>query len=349
MGRDRLAEDRPMEYDRLIVAAREAIGEGEVDDYVIAPTHHPDQLAEKAPALVKLLRRSEPGTIARLYETKNKEAEHAQLVFRRTANRGNWAVFLTACFSAMLLTIPPLAHSTGTVGWLPALFGSCGILSGALGSMWLFKVRCGHQLERWMTARAAAETQRIRYFEVATTLSGDGEHSSIPLPLLQLEYFRRYQLEVQRAFYRRRGADHERAADKMLTLSSIAAAMASFATGIAGLLGGAWVSLAGCAVVATGLSTFASAKEAVNQDRRNMERYRRTLDALESLSGRLDAVRMATALGEREAKDRFVSAVQEQVSLEHRQWLETSESTRASIARLDAALGTLKGKLTASG
>jgi hypothetical protein len=146
-------------------------------------------------------------------------------------------------------------------------------------------------------------------------LKDDGEDRSIPLPLLQLEYFRRYQLDVQRTFYRRRGADRERAAGSMLTLRAIAVAGASFATGIGGLLGGSpgleWVSVAGFAVVASALSAFASAKEAVSQDRRNMGRYRRTLEALESLSGKLDDVHMAAAIGEREPLKRFIAAIHE--------------------------------------
>lgn len=55
----------------------------------------------------------------------------------------------------------------------------------------------------------------------STAVKDDGESGPIPLPLLQLEYFRRYQLEAQRAYYRERGADHERSADKILALSSI--------------------------------------------------------------------------------------------------------------------------------
>jgi hypothetical protein len=340
-----------MEYDQLITAARDALGTGEKEDYVIAPIRHADQLAGKAPALERMLRRSELGTIAQRYEEKDTEAEQAQLVFKRTTNRANWAVFLTACFSAFLLMTALLAAlSTGMVEkWLQILSGSGGILSGAFGSMWLFKVREGHLLERWMTARAAAETRRIQYFDLATAVQDDGENSSIPLPLLQFEYFRRYQLEAERAFYRRRSEDHQQAADSMLTLSAIAVALASFATGMGGLLGVAlspqWVSIAGFGVVATALSAFASAKEAVSQDRRNMERYRRTLEALESLSGRLDTVRMAAALGEREPLEQFVAAVHEQLSLEHRQWLETSESTTASLAKLEDALARSQAKL----
>lgn len=338
-----------MEYNQLITAAMDAIGEGEKDDYVIAPTKHADQHAGKAPALARILRRSELSAIARLYEEKDTEAKQAQFVFKRTAGRANWAVFLTAFFSALLLMTVPLATLlAGIVNQLQILLVSCGFLSGMLGSVWLFKIREGRQLERWMTARAAAEIQRIKYFKLATTLKDDGKDSSIPLPLLQLEYFRRYQLDVQRAYYRRRGADHERATDSLLTLGAFAAAGAPVATGIGGLLRGGlgpeWVSIAGLAVIATALSQFASAKEAVSQDRRNMDRYRITLEALESLSGKLDDVRMAAALGERDLLNKFIAEIHDQLSLEHRQWLKSSEGVTESIAKLEGDLAELKAK-----
>ncbi|HWP56385.1 MAG TPA: SLATT domain-containing protein [Candidatus Acidoferrales bacterium] len=338
-----------MNYEDLIAAAREAVGEGDPDDHAIAPARHADQLAVKAPALAKILRSSAVGSTARLYQQKDAEALQAQQAFKTTAARANAAVFLTASLSALLLITAPMAIGTAGLGnWLTIFLGSCGIVSGALGSMWLFKLREGKLLERWMTARAGAETRRLKYFELVTSSPAAGPEGSIPLPLLQLEYFRRYQLEVQRVFYRRRGAEHERAADKMLTLSAVSVALASFATGIGGLLGGAlhpqWVSLAGFGAIATAIASFASAKEAIGQDRRNMERYRRALEALENLSEKLDAVRLAAAAGEREPLEQFVAAVHEQISLEHRQWLEASESTTESIAKLEDALARAKVK-----
>lgn len=337
----------------LIEKAGAAIGDGDQDDYVIAPTRHADALQESAPALARILRRSELTTISRAYEEKDEEAIQAQRVFKQTAGRANWAVFATTCVGALLLMSTPVAGSAGNT--VQIILGACGIVSGALGSMWLFKIREGHLLERWMTARAGAETRRIRYFDLATTMPAHGPdvsdtagsaHGDIPLPLLQLEYFRRYQLQVQRAYYRRRSEHHRRASDKMLGVSAVAIATASVATGLGGLLGGAldsrWIAIAGFAVIATGLAGFAAAKEAVNQDRRNMERFRRTLETLDGLAAKLDAVRKAAASGDREPVIQFVAAVHEQLSLEHRQWLEASENTTTTLAKLEASLAELK-------
>jgi hypothetical protein len=49
-------------------------------------------------------------------------------------------------------------------------------------------------------------------------------------------------------------------------------------------------------------------------------------------------VRNAVAAGNRQALTEFASAVNEQISLEHRQWLEATEATRTAVAKLDEAL-----------
>jgi len=337
-----------MERQSSIDAAIDALGKGRADDYVISPTQHADGLAAQAPALAKLLRCSELSTIARSYERKGAEAGQAQAVFKRTVDRANWAVLLTAIFSALLLATPLASFLGAGLGKAQIVLGICGVLSGALGAMWLFKVREGRLLERWMGARAGAETRRLEYFALAATWRDDGAPSEIPLPLLQCEYFRRYQLDVQIAYYGGRAADHERAANLWLGLSAFAVFLAMAATGIGGVAGGitgsALVAFAGLGVIATALASFASAREATSQDRRNAERYSRTLEALEGLSARLDAVREAAARGEREPLEQFVAAVHEQLSLEHRQWLETSESTKASMAELEGSLAKLQTK-----
>ena len=154
---------------------------------------------------------------------------------------------------------------------------------------------------------------------------------------------------MQRNFFRRRGKDHKLAANKILRLSALAVLGGSLATGLSGFLGAVdprWVSLAGVGVIASAVSAFASAREALNQHRGNQERYARTMDALEELTGMLDSVRDAAAAGERGPLQQLVTAVHEQLTLEHKQWLGTAESTQASIAKLEEALAAAKAKLS---
>jgi hypothetical protein len=84
----------------------------------------------------------------------------------------------------------------------------------------------------------------------------------------------------------------------------------------------------------------------LGQHRRNEELYGKTNDALAELEGKLDEVRAATVKGDRESVKQFVAAVHEQLSLEHKQWLDAAENTEASLANLDKALAEAKSKLS---
>ena len=96
----------------------------------------------------------------------------------------------------------------------------------------------------------------------------------------------------------------------------------------------------------TGLSSFASMREAVNQDRRNAERYGRTYRVLEDLNKRLDDVREAVYFrGEQPLID-FVDAVNEQLSLEHRQWLGELGEARGAFARLENTLKEISSEIS---
>jgi hypothetical protein len=211
-------------------------------------------------------------------------------------------------------------------------------------------VREGNLLEAWMGGRAHAESARLEYFATLAGLEGS-DASELPLRLLKLEYFRRYQLDVQLAFYDRRGRRHRQSADRTLALGGFAAALAAVASGSAGIaasIEAPWAALAAFGVVGTALAAFAATREGVNQDRRNAERYGRTLSALEILRGRLDDVRAGVLAGSQDVLEEYVAAVHEQLSLEHREWLSGAESTRSAIGKMDEALAAVQ-KVKAEG
>jgi len=295
------------------------------------------------------LRRSEVSGLAEEYEREDKEAGRNQTLFKTTASRANWAVMLTACFSALLLVVGTLAtlvpETSGKV--LLVGLGVCGVLTGGLASMWLFRARQGGLLDAWMSARAAAEALRTKYFEAVTNADPAEVSSEIPLSLLQFEYFRRYQFDVQKKFYDQRGQDHRRDADRLLQISAVAAGLASIGAGLAaslGLLGTAWVSIAVLGTLGTALSSFASTKEAIGQSRRNSESYAKARDGLALLARRIDNVRSAAADGEREPLRQFVAVVHDLLSSEHRQWLAAAQTIQPALDALDTALAKLNLK-----
>jgi hypothetical protein len=329
----------------VITRAREAIGEGRPDDYVLAPTKHAEELANKAPALARLLQSSQMETLAHQYERHDREAGASQILFKDVMLWANAAVLATGVIGALIMVVGIVEEVGDAELWpLLLMLGLAALVSGALASMWLFRVREGNLLVAWMSGRAHAETSRMAYF---TALAGMDVNmaSELPLGLLKLEYFRRYQLEVQLAYYDQRGRKHRESADRTLTIGGFAAALAAVAAGSAGIVASIeapWAALAAFGVIGTVLAGFAATREGVNQDQRNAERYRRTLSALEILQSRLDDVRGGVLAGSQDVLEEYVAAVHEQLSLEHREWLSGAESTRSAIGKMDETLAALQ-------
>ncbi len=322
----------PQPKDRIQPAIR-AIGENTPDDYKIAPLKHANQLRAKAPALADLLESARIKAVAEAYHVADQEAVDAQARFKTVSSRARWAVFVAACFTGSLLAVGSLGTVLGASQQSAAtLLAVAGLISGVVAGVWLNQIGSGKLLEQWMTKRAEAESHRLRYFSRLSEQSGDPETR-----LLQLEYFRRFQLDVQRTFYRARGRDHQAAAARAVTMGSWSMGGVALANGLV-LQGIEWAGIAALGVAAQALSSLATNGEAANQDTRNSERYERTWQTLQKLTERLDEVRHVTALGNKDALPLFVESVHEQLSLEHRQWLKSGEQISSAIAGLDKTL-----------
>lgn len=338
-----------MTSDEAIQRAIQIMGEGQPDDYVIAPTHHAQQYRDKAPGLAAVLSSGELMAVAGRYENEDRDAGAAQNRFRAVFRRANATALATAILISLVLVVGTLATSLpdalDKVLFIALAVGS--VIVGGLASKDLFIIKQGRLLEDWMSKRAFAETTRLGYFD-AVTKSSTSASDAAPMSLLKLEYFRRFQLDVQRAFYRKRGSEHREEAAKTLSCSAWAVAGAGIATGLAGVLGFVNPSLAAIAALGTvfaGLSTFAAMREAVFQDRRNAERYGRTFQVLDELHKRLKDVREAVhKAGDKPLAD-FVEAVHEQLSLEHRQWLGDLKEARGAFARLETTLKELSSQV----
>ena len=316
------------------------IGSGSPGDYRLSPVEHAEQLKSSAPKLAALLTRSAPVELARQYAEADTEALVAERTFKRWVIRANWAVLATATASALLMAVALL---TGTLGGLTQttliVLALVGVTAGGIASMSLFRVKEGRLLEDWMTARARAETKRLSYFSYVVNSSV--QPLDLHLELLKLEYFRRYQLDLQLAYYKTRRSGHRTSAERTLSISAgsvLVAAIASGAAGVLGALKSEWAALGSLAVFGAALQAFAASRESINQDRRNAERYENTAQALQGLRERLDDVRLGISAGSTSVLGEYVAAVQDQLSLEHRQWLEGAENMQAAVARLEKAL-----------
>jgi hypothetical protein len=114
---------------------------------------------------------------------------------------------------------------------------------------------------------------------------------------------------------------------------------------LAGYLGAGdpkWAGLAAFALIAQAFAAKITNTEAINQDNRNSERHERTRSVLIHLSEKLDQVRKGVLAGNKEIFLSFVQAVQDQLSLEHRQWLEYSDERISTIGKFEKQLNDLK-------
>jgi len=238
----------------MLDAAR-IIGSGGPGDYGLSPVEHAAQLKDSAPQLAALLTRSAPVELARQYADADTEALAAERTFKRWVIRANWAVLATATVSALLMAAALLAGRLGGLTQtILIVLALVGVATGGFASMSLFRVKEGRLLEDWMTARARAETKRLSYFNYIVNSSAGP--LDIELELLKLEYFRRYQLDLQLAYYKTRRSGHRNSAERTLSISAgsvLVAAIASGAAGVLGALRSEWAALGSLAVFGAAL------------------------------------------------------------------------------------------------
>ena len=339
--------------DSTRTVAQQIIGRETGEDWKIEPTQHAERLRERAPQLAAILESSEVSTEARRYERSDKEAVTIQNQYKVLVSRANWFVFYSSVSSALVLAANGWFPAEGDTRRVAAVvaFGVAAVLCAGLAKMWLTQVEGNQLFERWMESRAAAETMRLAYFRLVATMKpsavGAPSAAGPAIELLQLEYFRRFNLDVQLAYYAGRGAQHREASAGTVRLSSYAALTTMLGSGFAAGFGAAVSELASLAilgVVGAALASLAANREALSQDKRNAERYKRTLFSLEEINKDLDSVRRAAAAGDSDTVAKFVDAVNDELSLEHRQWLKEIEGASKPVRELKQALKKFESK-----
>ena len=318
-----------MTLDELKSHVTTIIGENTEKDYVIEPKTHARIYQDKAPELAALLSSTEVQAMAEEYTTYDAKAGLAQKDFKKWSKWANCAIFLTAVFTAGLLASSIIFVPKEDYGIIREIvigfFTVCSIVSSVFAGMCISRIKNGKLLENWMGKRAEAENNRIDYFKVITGKIKSLLPANPPLAMFILEYFRRYQMDVQLAFYERRSQDHENLAKKALTMSTAAIAVVALINALAGYLGSRvpmWGAVATLAVIAQAFANKVTNTEAVNQDGRNAERYERTRSILAKLKGKLDTIREALFNGEADLVAAYIEQVNNEISAEHRQWNE---------------------------
>jgi hypothetical protein len=312
-----------------MITAAEAIGEYQPQDWHLDPCSHAQRMAREAGPLQRILQGSRVQVILEQYEAGNAKAGEYQAGYKRY---GRWEIYLGSAAAIIGAVILYLASGGDgdksgllSTGLLVAQ-GFC--LAGAIA----LKYKLGHSTiyRQWQQQRTRAETSRIELFETACGLAGHPVPPSVTenelalLPL-QLEYFLRYQLQVQLNYYHERGRQHAKAARRFVNIGTVITFLAAVAASLAGLNTelGDWVSSSAIVgLVAPILLTAQSSLSRLNQDERNAARYAITHDHLLNLKKKSDSVRSAAEGGNQEEVFRFIRSVNEVISVEHTEWKE---------------------------
>lgn len=332
----------------LITKSKAAIGEEKPKDYKLKPTKFPEVLNKNASSLSNLLKRSSFERRAERYEKYSNEAKSAQKKFKTYAMQATWSICVAAisgsCLSAVSLYIVKFESNF--------IFTSClfilGFISIAFAGLAVFRL---HQIkteklfEIWMTERAKAEAERLGYFSALARYLFKNHKDDIWLSLLFACMFKRYQIEVQLLYYSNRCKEHRKSLEITSKIGAVAAICLAFGSGVLGMFGAFHekvLPLAALGTIGAALSIVASRREEINQDGRNAERYTRTADILSNLSQKHDDILEAISEGKKsDLLVKYVDAVNDQLSLEHRQWTGDVLEMPSALAKLENSL--LKG------
>lgn len=314
--------------------AQQAVGTQEANDWLLKPRAHADALPEEADPLKKILTSDAVTPIMECYDEADSKAQAYQKSYQKW---GRCEIYLTVAatvIGSLLLYISD--YSAGSekpadILHMPSLIL---VLLQAISlagiAVATYMQRSGGFFKKWMQERTKAEEARIELFETVCGLRETLQpvpirENEIPLLPLQLEYFRRYQLEVQINYYKGRGKQHGVAAKRLLSRGAIivffgalAGAIASSATTL-----GNWVNgFAIMGVITPALLGAQGKFSLLSQDERNAFRYAITLDHLREYQKRLEIIRHTSENNEFEKVRNFIKSVHEIISVENKQWKE---------------------------
>jgi hypothetical protein len=309
--------------------AAKAVGEQAADDWHLRPEKHADALPPAGGPLARVLRTPEVEGIVARYHDADARAIAQQVKYRRLGRVSIWARFMALAVGGIaLLPLGQLNMFLPRSALIVAQGGA--IIVSLLAALWV--IQRAH-FSNWMHARAAAEIARVDLFSRILDASSAVQPGELGLLPLKLEYFRRYQLDVECAFYRGRGAEHARAAGatmrwKLISLALVAVVTAAILYSL-GIFGGSarWddvtqkVAIAFMTLVSAVLALI-SDTSLMDMSERNAARYATTYANLSKLRAQfLEPVRAAAAQGDEAAVQAFTRIVNEQISSEHREWV----------------------------
>ena len=322
-------------------AAIAAVGPDQPSDWELRPANHIAALHDPVAAapLLQRLKHPDLAPIVHQYVSANRMAVAAQASYKRCARLSAIGSFLAVVIASFML-LPRIGGLGDEAVTIAALAQFLLLVLSFLASLWLAWRR---PYATWMRKRAEAEIARIHVFRHVTTADGSGQATGLPILPLQLEYFRRFHLDIQRLYYGQRGEQHQRAVRRrfvwrLIALFFIIAAALPILWTLQGkdwtpTFIGQWFGhlppkgefaqrLFLClGLIGGALQGLLAAYALMSYDERNSARYRETKENLDDLAARpLSEAREAAAAGDKSRVYAFYALVEEQVSSEHREW-----------------------------
>jgi hypothetical protein len=323
-------------------------------DWRLAPQTHAAALPTQAGALRRVLERAELRKIAEEFEVADRLAVKAQQHYKRAARARLYAGVAATIIGATFVLPVEAAKFVLPIevwtGWLASVASAVQCIAFAISVLILLHLIRARPFDIWMKARARAEVARIKLFnEVLRGVDRDPQPGELPLLPLQLEYFRRYQLDMQQRYYADRGAQHARAAGQTglwqiqsFALSGFAGIVAAAVLLKSGLQHGLqppdWLRILSdpvshlpdwtnrvvlmTGIIASAVFGASVSRSLMDLDERNASRYLTNAANLEFFAETdLAAARAAAVAGEAEKVNAFVEEIQRLVSSEHQEWL----------------------------
>jgi hypothetical protein len=293
------------------------------------------------PALLRILQTSRVHIALDALEGKGREATQQQAAFRREVTIANVCLMIAGVLSGLVLLVAPhiasKAHGTQLISWLPVAIGVLTLALGAAAAFFAHKVREAGRLQRWLTTRSGAEAARLAIF---TTIAEKVVSESPQEALSALDLVNRVLLEDQRVWYRGRAAEHRKSSEKTAFWGGAGTALA-FAGGSGAVIASfepnqAWIAIFG--VIGAALAAYAVSRERLRMDSTSAALYEKAADALDEIAARYDMVQAEVGNGQTAALTAFTTAITDQLSQEHRRWLEGSAQAEAVLRELDQQL-----------
>jgi hypothetical protein len=272
-------------------------------------------------------------------------AKVQQRAFRRELTIANLCLMVAGVLSGLVLAVAPLvpAANAGWWAWLPRIMGVATLALGALAALHTYKAREGNRLQRWLSARSGAEMARAGVFMTIAERAADA--GSEPA-LAALELVNRDLLEHQRMWFRTRADDCRRSSDWTTSWGGLGTSLA-FVGGSGAVIASfqpsqTWIAVAG--VIGAAVGAYAVNRESLRLDRANANGHEKAAAALDAIAARYDAVEAEVIAGKPEALRAFTAAITEQLSAEHKRWLEGSTQAEAVLGKLDNQLQRLSAQ-----